>query len=133
MNKLIIPVYECEHCGKKYFRNYKFHETFCKKNPNNRHKCFQFCDNLIKYKDSDGYTHFLCFANLLKPELYSYIAEKKKIDVTNKIRMPLECDKYKQMYLQLDSGNYIQDEEINLYANKLGKISKYYDYERNNS
>ncbi len=108
-------VYKCDHCGKKQFRKCDMtqHEKWCKENPSNMHKCFQFCPNLIKteeeyegcdhYEPGDTYvgkkTVFTCAKTGQK--MYSFKAEKRKLPVVNEegvIRMPLQCEHFKDPY-----------------------------------
>jgi len=112
-------VYECEYCGKKQFRKGDMtkHEKWCKKNPNNNHKCFQYCKHLIKedeeYSGSDfvgNRTIFKCA--LTEQKMFSYIAEKRKLPIINEsgnIRMPLECDKYEDKNPVYDINNYSEE------------------------
>lgn len=109
------PYFKCDFCGKRQFRkgDMTLHERWCKKNPANMHKCFQYCKHLVKDKEDydvelsfdEGYsskrTIFIC--GLTGQKMYSSIAERRKLPVVNEpdtIRMPLECDKYKD---QMDS------------------------------
>lgn len=113
-------VYKCEHCSKFYLHNrwIERHEKFCHKNPNNQHKCFQFCKHLEKLThdvqdgagDSTGrtYTEFRC--NKLNKYLYSFKAEKhtnpflmERLDDCE--RMPLECADY-------SDANYVPDQHF---------------------
>jgi len=102
-------IYKCDHCGKRQFRqcDMTIHERWCKLNPNNQHKCYEFCQHLVKteveYEGSsngDEYigkkTVFTCAVT--EQKMYSFIAEKRKLPVIyekDTIRMPLECDLYK--------------------------------------
>lgn len=98
-------VYECGFCGKKQYRKCDMskHEKWCKKNPNNDHKCFQYCTHLVRdreiFDDTEGYEKtrrtFTC--SLLNKKMYSYIAERRGIvsNLSGCERMPLECDFYK--------------------------------------
>jgi len=105
-------VYKCDHCGKKQFRKCDMtrHEKFCKENPNNKHKCFQYCKHLQKSEDEyEGQSHYdagetffgvktVFTCALTKQKMFSYIAERKSLPVVKEedsIRMPLECEKYK--------------------------------------
>ncbi len=104
MQVTVANIYKCDFCGKRQFRQCDMtrHEKWCKKNPNNFHICFQFCNHLIKtdgeYEGEDYVgtkTIFTC--GVTKQEMFSYLAEKRNLPVTkeeNTIRMPLECDKY---------------------------------------
>lgn len=111
MKIIETPHFKCDFCGKKQFRKSDMtkHEKWCKRAPNNMHKCFYYCKHLIK-SDEDyegvGYngeylgrrTVFTC--GVLNKKMYSFIAERKKLPVISEvdnIRMPLECDKYEDM------------------------------------
>jgi hypothetical protein len=113
MTENIVPVFTCDFCGKKQFRkcDMTLHERWCKKNPNNLHKCFEFCIHLkkyeVEYEGTDRYgeeylgkkTEFTC--DVLKKQMFSFIAEKRRLPVINELhtsRMPLECDKYDNGY-----------------------------------
>lgn len=118
MKIILQNVYHCEYCEKKQFRKCDMsrHEKHCKQNPNNQHKCFDICKHLLKEEEEyitknrwgcndDGdtleeyvgtRTVFKCA--LTNQKMYSYIAERKRLPVLNEpdvIRMPLECDKYR--------------------------------------
>ena len=109
MKEAIVPVFTCDFCGKKQFRkcDMSIHEKWCKKSPNNQHKCFQYCKHLVKSAEEyevENYneafvgekTVFTCA--LTKQKMYSFIAERRKLPVINEsdaIRMPLECDSFK--------------------------------------
>ena len=119
MKKETRTVYICEHCGKKMFgaSAMSVHEKFCRQNPNNLHKCFQYCQHLKKTGGEKRYDYehdgfckrnpisFTC--SLLKKELYSYKLENKqrfqiKNILKNKERMPLVCDGYLDMQRDFD-------------------------------
>ena len=80
------------------------HEKYCRYNPENKHKCFEYCTNLKRERVIQGRhleTVFTC--EITGNKMYSYLAEKKKtayfgcpIELTG-IRMPLECELYKEM------------------------------------
>jgi len=112
-------VYKCDHCGKRQFRKYDMvqHEKWCKKNPQNQHKCFQFCHHLIKseeeYEGADHYdqgetffgtkTVFTC--GLTNQKMYSFKAERRKLPVVNEpdtIRMPLQCESFNNPFENID-------------------------------
>lgn len=81
------------------------HERMCKKNPKNRHKCFQYCKHLVKDTEGSSFCidedrvygfSFHC-ALMSDKEMYSYKLErfeKNKKRCEKMERMPLECDKY---------------------------------------
>jgi len=99
-------IYRCYHCNKPsiYKGAMTTHERMCKKNPNNQHKCFQYCKYLTKDRKiiydeygnvESNYSHFLC--EKLNLNLYSYKLERNYVTrkmIDNLIRMPLQCDSY---------------------------------------
>lgn len=95
----------------------KLHERMCKKNPKNKHKCFQYCKHLIKAKNSYGETTFSCDKNpeFSGKELHSYKLERyfkgrERIKKNGLTRMPLKCEFY-----EIEPGH---DEE---FINELNK------------
>lgn len=104
-----VTLYICEHCRKAYQsdRYIERHEKYCKKNPANDHKCFQMCKHLKRSRDYDEheyggveYTVFIC--EKTGEEMYSYIAEKKRLvekGYINGDRMPLECKHYDAIWM----------------------------------
>ena len=105
-------IFKCEHCGKRQFRkcDMTLHERWCKKNPNNQHMCLKFCTHLEKTEEEyQGYefiskrTVFKC--GLTGQQMFSFVAERRKLPVVTNpdaIRMPLECDKYRDMHQHFD-------------------------------
>jgi hypothetical protein len=100
-------VFICEYCQKKMFGKGAMvrHEKYCKKNPNNQHKCFQWCKHLemekIREVDEMGMynrTWFTCKAKQ-NQAMYSYKFEKNtskpKDELNGLERMPLECEHFK--------------------------------------
>lgn len=75
------------------------HERFCSKNPENQHKCFEFCLHLIRERNVIECDHvettFIC--RKTGRDMYSYIAERRglvgKMPETT-IRMPIFCPHY---------------------------------------
>ena len=107
-NKEII--YRCDHCNKPMFGKGAMvrHEKFCKENPNNQHKCFEFCKHLEMTVTNDGYndyaypvkcTEMTCTKRNV--EMYSYKFEKNCAKPKNALEgleiMPLECNDYEPM------------------------------------
>ena len=105
MKIIETTVYQCDYCGKKQYRKCDMtkHEKWCKKNPKNDHKCFQYCVHLVRDRE-DCYDEgespktrrtFTC--SLLNKKMYSYIAERRDIvrNLYDCERMPLQCDSYK--------------------------------------
>lgn len=109
-----LTVFICEHCNRKMFGKGAMsrHEKYCKENPNNKHKCFEFCKHL---KMEKNYTHdewgnnyggieFTCMKT--GDEMYSYKFEKntsKPVGILDTLkRMPLECDLYEDINTHVD-------------------------------
>lgn len=72
------------------------HERKCRRNPNNRHKCFEYCKHLKMDKCGINKT----FECLKTGELmFSYKAEHRGLDfvIKNLVRMPLECNLHEPM------------------------------------
>jgi hypothetical protein len=124
MRTEIKKVYYCEYC--KIHRlsasTISRHEKYCKSNPKNAHKCFEFCRYLEKTQstrfteDGEPYsrnTSFKCLKN--NTQMYSFHLEKIASlypynNITKGlIRMPLECDKFEIMDIDEDNGQYVKD------------------------
>lgn len=103
-------IFRCEFCNKPMFGKGAMvrHEKYCKRNPKNAHKCFEFCKHLQKtteYEyDKDGNqiggTEMLCIKRNVK--MYSFKYEKNIHKPANALdgleRMPLECDLYEDSH-----------------------------------
>lgn len=97
-------VYRCEHCNRPMFGKGAMsrHEKYCKENPNNKHKCFDFCKHLEwernyaydDYGNQCGGSNMICTKRNI--DMYSFKFEKnvaKPIGALNGLeRMPLVCD-----------------------------------------
>jgi len=114
----------CDHCSKYYIRKDHAlrHEKYCGKNPNNKHKCFEFCPYLKKEKEIDSgpyidreYTVFIC--KKTGNYMWSYIAERRKIECDG-IRMPLECKHYEEYISGLEEEFLDHYIDIKLTENK---------------
>ena len=106
MRKTKESVYRCDHCNRAIVSkgSMALHERMCKKNPNNQHQCFEFCNHLNKEEAYNGEISFTCYK---RPdiELYSYKLERFKSKaerMIDKERMPLQCELY-------ESNHYIED------------------------
>jgi hypothetical protein len=102
MKEYIGKIFECKYCGKKSAWKTVIvnHEKICKENPNNKHKCFDFCEHLIKdvnYDDS-GIKETTFYCPKIDKSLYSYKVERCqhmfRHVISKKTRMPLECNFY---------------------------------------
>lgn len=105
MKTELKKVYYCEYCNKHNLSasSVSRHEKYCRFNPINKHKCFEFCKYLEmkqEYVIDEGHrTEFTC--TKLNKKLYSYKLEKKStsyfrtdIKFDGMERMPLECKEY---------------------------------------
>ena len=117
------PVYKCEFCTKLLVQKgfMALHERMCKYNPNNKHKCFEYCTHLSKETsetyDEDGRPQFVFLCSVKNDlAMYSYKLERFAYNqgrIKNLTRMPLECDLYKPQdghYYQEDADSYIDSE-----------------------
>jgi len=112
MKTELKKVYYCDYCKKHGLSagSISRHERFCKLNPVNKCKCFNHCVSLKKSaklisphcdpESSYSYkTTFTCM--LTGQKMYSYLLEKKanfKSEyIKDLVRMPLECNLYKEM------------------------------------
>jgi len=103
MRSEIRKMYFCEYCRKHYIHpgHAKRHEKFCKKNPNNKHKCF-WCKHLLYEKGYwdcyDGDMGVFCqgvfTCKKTEKEMFSYKAEKSQYIALDGERMPLECEDF---------------------------------------
>lgn len=104
MKTLQETIYRCDHCNRPMFGKGAMsrHEKYCKENPNNDHKCFDFCKHLKRtvFIDSDDYENYEKRTDMecvkLKKFMYSYKFEKNYNKPVNALdgleRMPLECE-----------------------------------------
>ena len=109
MKTVTETIYRCDFCNKAMFNKgaMSLHERMCKGNPNNKHKCFQYCKYLHGER-SDGEYYFTCEnskCDMYAKDLHSYKLErgyrgKRKIKMDNLTRMPLECEHY-----EIESGH----------------------------
>lgn len=104
-------VYRCEHCNKWYISASacSVHERFCRKKPENKHKCFDFYEHL---QMNNTYPKKEMICKLSGEYMYSYKWERRCHYHGNSPerkgikRMPLECDKFKRLPIDMD-GYYI--------------------------
>ncbi len=101
MKQTTEKVYRCDHCNKAMVSAgfMAAHERMCKKNPNNQHKCFEWCKHLKRDVFNDEVS-FMCGAqnNL---EMHSYKLERYKYKhprLKDLQRMPLECNLYEDKH-----------------------------------
>jgi hypothetical protein len=105
-------IFRCEFCNKPMFGKGAMvrHEKYCKMNPHNAHKCFEFCKYLQKTSNFEydeekgcrtGCTEMLCTKRNVK--MYSFKFEKNIYKPANSLdgleRMPLECDLYEDSHI----------------------------------
>lgn len=91
-----VQAYKCDFCSKTSTNASALfqHERKCRNNPNNKHKCFDFCKHLKMKFDSDCMRKtFIC--ELTGTEMYSYKAEYRGMNhFLPSTRMPLQCEKH---------------------------------------
>lgn len=89
-----VQTYKCDYCPKASTSASAMsqHERKCKHNPNNKHKCFDYCKHLDRVAGMKNRVDFMCMLN--KELMYSYKAEKSSIKIEGLKRMPLQCDKH---------------------------------------
>jgi hypothetical protein len=109
MKKTSETIFRCDFCNKPMFGKGAMsrHEKFCKSNPHNAHKCFEFCKHLKMtqeyehddYGNKTGGTEMLCIKRNV--QMYSFKFEKNTRKPINALdgleRMPLECDLFECM------------------------------------
>lgn len=96
-------IYRCDHCPKHYLSKgaAERHEQFCRRNPNNKHRCFG-CEHLVATQEATGVDkdgnlrtagkRFACAK--FGRDMYSYVAERRELTQrmpADVVRMPLEC------------------------------------------
>lgn len=115
-------VYQCEFCKRNMLSagSMSRHEKFCKENPNNQHKCFDWCVHLEKSLEDIGYrsgnpdddeririTHMTCLK--LNKKMYSFKLEKKAnfkpAYIVGLERMPLECEHHQLTSEHMEVSN----------------------------
>lgn len=116
MKETLETIYRCDYCNKA-MRNkgaMTLHERMCKSNPENDHKCFQYCKFLLKDTDEqDGSVFFDCEnekSEYHNKDLFSYKLERfcfNKDRISKMTRMPLQCDHY-----QIESGHEDLNDDI---------------------
>ena len=92
-----IQAYQCAYCPKASTSAGAMaqHEAKCKRNPNNLHKCFDYCTHLERVCIGYHKWGFRCEATGIM--MYSFHAEKSSINLTGLQRMPLKCAHHKYM------------------------------------
>lgn len=103
MKEKTTKIYECDHCPKYYKRKHAAikHEKYCRNNPANKHRCFEFCGHLSKVERVEEcqyydrkYKTFVC--DITGDEMHSYIAERRGMEICDETeRMPIKCENYK--------------------------------------
>lgn len=112
-----VKIYRCEYCRKYGISasSISRHEKYCGNNPNNKHKCFDFCTFLKKENQTFRYHNEVVFTCEKKcKNLFSYKLEKLAslntgnssyfgTQINEMERMPLECEHFKPMsYIELE-------------------------------
>jgi len=98
-------VYRCDFCNRAIVSKGSMvvHEKMCKNNPENAHKCFEFCNHLQRDKEIiGGYgdedwdlkrTKFVCLIRDVELKSYKVKRTKKLMEYTKDIEfMPNECN-----------------------------------------
>ena len=99
-------VYRCDYCNRAIVSkgSMTVHEKMCKNNPENKHKCFEYCKHLIKstktmdFGDEDDIlliTEFTC--SITGNKMKSYKVKRNSVllnETKHLIFMPLKCDLY---------------------------------------
>jgi len=110
-----VTIYKCEHCGKRYVREYYAaqHESMCRKRPENSIACFEGCKFLEKKtvtlwkQDCNGYGQStntdILYCKKKKCGVYPYwikgydgadLRDKGSDEDMLNIRAPHECKSY---------------------------------------
>jgi len=103
-------VYKCEHCRKLYQikKACALHEPKCKKNPDNKQKCYDGCKHLIKKEVTYNWDAYdgehksvkeILFCDAKEEGVYPYwinglLQEDINGEIQNNV-MPKECNKFK--------------------------------------
>lgn len=92
-----VTAYKCDHCSKASTSASAMsqHEKKCYYNPNNRHKCFDYCKHLERVAGMKNRIDFRC--KVTEELMYSYKAEKTSIKTEGMKRMPLQCEQFEYM------------------------------------
>ena len=107
-------IYRCGYCNKPMFGKGAMvrHEKWCKENPNNKHKCFDFCQHLKREHrvievNGEPYRVTDMTCTKLNKQMYSYKLEKTANcpPLNNMERMPLECKDHNYMESYLGNEN----------------------------
>ncbi len=109
-----MPVYNCDHCNKRYVKKdaAESHEDLCNKNPKNFMACLG-CENLEIHieehfdngRDCRSHNEFFC--KKLQKEMYPHKAVQKGLlekypeSFEDKIKMPVTCE----FYVKIDDSN----------------------------
>src|SRR5574343_1114428 len=84
-----VKAFKCDFCKKVSLNRLSHHEKYCKKNPANKHLCFD-CENLKpdreiirhNFDEMTSIKRFYCKAKDMY--MHSYIAERRKLEVVNR-------------------------------------------------
>lgn len=111
-----VSAYQCDFCPKASTKAgaMAIHEKKCKHNPNNKHKCFDYCAQLEKVYMGHNRTGFQC--KVTGDMMYSFHAENSSINITGLKRMPLQCEHHK----------YMSDEIVEQYFEETSKSDDTY-------
>jgi hypothetical protein len=95
MKAIERTVYHCGFCKKYYLQRYaaERHETYCAKNPVNRHACFDCIYLSVEREVNDGFSEKTFTCTKLDKQMHSFKAERIEHScLAYTDRMPLQCD-----------------------------------------
>ncbi len=112
-----VQAYKCDHCSKSSTSPGAMfqHERKCRSNPNNKHKCFDYCRHLKREYAATGQERLDFVCQKTGKLMYSYKAEYRGFKLDGLERMPLNCTFYE--FMTIDEENerfekqYMQDNE----------------------
>lgn len=114
MKTITKPTYKCDFCSKLYQRkNFaEQHEPKCRKNPDNKQRCYDGCVHLVKKEVTYSYNAYdgehdskteILFCDAKKEGVYPFwinglLEEDIHGEISNNI-MPKECDLFDEKFL----------------------------------
>jgi hypothetical protein len=105
MKSSVRKVWQCEHCQKSGLSAsaISVHEKYCRSNPANKHKCFEYCRYLLMEKRWLGHIEKTFTCEVTGEDLFSYKREYKARlypglkNTKGMMRMPAECKHFKPL------------------------------------
>jgi hypothetical protein len=94
-----VKAYKCDYCRKVSLNKLTYHERFCRNNPNNKHVCYD-CKHLEVSRESiitgfeEGYSIKTFNCKKYNKSMFTYKAERRKLNIEKLERMPVECIHY---------------------------------------